>query len=66
MVLQDGRQRNSQLYFRDFLVTEMKMYCVAIAQVVSSRQKGEGEDKGREGHDHRSGVTVLEGTVGST
>jgi len=37
LVLQDSRQRNShliQLYFRDYLVTEMKMYRVAIAQVV--------------------------------
>jgi len=41
------------------------MYCVAIAQVVSRRKKEEGEDKGWEGRDHRSDVTVLEGIVGS-
>ena len=36
LVLQDGRQRNSdptQVVFRDILGTEMKMYRVAIAQV---------------------------------
>jgi len=48
LVLQDGRQRNSyliQVVFRDFLGTEMKMYCVAIAQVEwCHRKEGKGED----------------------
>ena len=36
LVLQDGRQRNSdaiEVVFRDILGTEMKMYGAAIAQV---------------------------------
>jgi hypothetical protein len=46
--MQGGRQRNTnpiQLFFRNFLVTEMMMYCVAIAQVVCHRKEGDCEDR---------------------
>jgi len=43
LVLQDGRQRNThpmQPYFREVLVTEMKLYGVAIALMVCRRKEG--------------------------